>query len=145
MKRLPLLLRLALGLVFLAACASKLLHPEAFAEVVINYHILPGFLVVPAALVLPWLELLCGLALLGGILSPGAALLTTGMMLVFLGAESSALWRGLDIACGCFSVDPEARGGLTLSILRDVGLLTLSLTVLLQQWSGQGQRGQSRQ
>jgi uncharacterized membrane protein YphA (DoxX/SURF4 family) len=145
MKRLPILLRLVLGLVFLAACASKLLHPAAFAEVIINYHILPGFLVVPAALILPWLELLCGLALLAGIFAPGAALLTTAMMLVFLGAEFSALWRGLDIACGCFSVDPQARGGLTLSLLRDLGLLALSTAVLLQQWSGQGQRGQSGQ
>lgn len=130
MKRLALLLRVALGLVFLAACWDKLLHPEAFGRIILNYRILPGALVGPAAVLLPWVELLCGLSLVVGALSGGAALLCSLLMATFLSAEASALWRGLDIACGCFSTDPSNATNLSLALLRDSGLLLLSLAVL---------------
>ncbi|MDY0306191.1 MAG: MauE/DoxX family redox-associated membrane protein [Desulfovibrionaceae bacterium] len=130
MKHIRLLLRVTLGLVFLAACWDKLLHPEAFGRIILNYRILPGALVAPLAVLLPWLELLCGLALIVGALSSGAALLCVLFMATFLTAEASALWRGLDIVCGCFSTDPSASGSLSLAMLRDSGLLLLSLAVL---------------
>ncbi|MFP4194277.1 MAG: MauE/DoxX family redox-associated membrane protein, partial [Desulfobacterales bacterium] len=46
--------RIFMGAVFLYASYDKILNPQAFAEAVYNYQILPDFAVNATALVLPW-------------------------------------------------------------------------------------------
>jgi uncharacterized membrane protein YdcZ (DUF606 family) len=54
------------------------------------------------AMTLPWLELLVGLCLVGGIFVSGALLTSIGMAAMFTFCLASALYRGLEISCGCF-------------------------------------------
>jgi len=102
--------RWALAAVFLAAAVPKILTPHDFAVAVFRYQMLPHSLVNLAALFLPWLELLSALALVAVPSWRDAALVVLGgLLLVFTAAIAFNLYRGIDIACGCFTVKPGAR------------------------------------
>lgn len=119
--------RLLLGAVFLFASYDKILHPQAFAQAVYNYQILPDAAVNLAALVLPWLELLLGLCLVGGFWLPGAALLSSGLLAVFIGALIFNQVRGLNVHCGCFSTDSTAGPADLWTVGRDLLFFTVSV------------------
>lgn len=126
-----LICRLLLGLVFIYASYDKILHPQAFALSVFNYQLLPETTINLIALILPWLELLLGLCLLFGICLPGATVMGTGLLIVFLGALVYNQIRGLNVHCGCFSTEiQEGPAGLG-TVLRDLGFLAVSLYLLV--------------
>jgi len=127
-------LRVALGAVFLYACASKLFHPAEFADMVMGYRIVPSEFLTLVATVLPWLELLIGLGLVFGLLSAGCAAWATLMSSVFLVAKVSVIFRGLDVSCGCFSVN----GGSSISWADIPANLLLLLVALVVWFKGPG-------
>jgi uncharacterized membrane protein YphA (DoxX/SURF4 family) len=131
MKRLLPFLRTVLGLVFLLASFDKLLHPQDFAYIVANYRILPDLLVNPVALFLPWLEFVCGLCLVFNVFSRGATFIITTLMSIFLAALGFNYFRGLDVACGCFTTDPSAQADTVWTLVRDG---VIALTSLLVFW-----------
>ncbi|MBD3291032.1 DoxX family protein, partial [candidate division KSB1 bacterium] len=111
---------------------SKILDPATFAEDIDNYRILPYLLVSIVAVVLPWLEVLCGISLISGKFKSGALFILVGLSLIFLIAISSALVRGLDISCGCFSTNNEAtRIGLT-KLFENIALLAATVFLFHQ-------------
>ncbi|SKA77710.1 Methylamine utilisation protein MauE [Paucidesulfovibrio gracilis DSM 16080] len=132
MKRTISPLQTLLGIIFLLASFDKLQHPEAFAQIVQNYQILPDVLVNGAALVLPMLEFLCGLALTFNIMPRGAAFTVTLLMTIFLSALAFNYVRGLDVACGCFTTDPSAQADTLWSLARDSLIWLLSFTVFIK-------------
>lgn len=119
-------LRLFMGAVWLYASYEKILYPREFSQAVYNYQILPDMLVNLAALILPCLELLMGLCLITGLWLPGAAVLSTGLMSVFIAALVFNRIRGLDIHCGCFSVEATEGPADLWTVARDVGFLVIS-------------------
>ena len=121
------LARLAAGGVFVYASAHKILYPAAFARDIYNYQLLPDAWINPLAIYLPWLELFCGLALISvRPLRRGAALLIGGMLAAFIVAIVSAMARGLDIRCGCFTSPGTHRLG-WLNLALDAALLPLTV------------------
>lgn len=126
-----LLVRTALGALFIWASWDKIWHPADFRAIVSNYSILPDAAVNMAALVLPWIELVGGLLLLGGRLVPGAVLILDGLLFIFILAGGFNLYRGLDINCGCFSVAPDAGGEAWLNLIRNSLLLAAGLWLLV--------------
>ena len=116
-------IRILMGVVFLYASYDKILHPEAFAKAVFNYQILPDAAVNISALVLPWLELLIGLSLVSGIWLEGSTVISTSLMLIFIGSLIFNQIRGLDIHCGCFSTDATQGPAGMLTIIRDFSFL----------------------
>lgn len=125
------ILRILLGVVFLYASFDKILRPALFAQAVYNYQILPDAAVNLTALVLPWLELLIGICLVAGIWLPGAAVISTGLMTIFIAALVFNQIRGLDIHCGCFSAESTDGPVGILTVLRDVAFLAMSVYVTL--------------
>jgi uncharacterized membrane protein YphA (DoxX/SURF4 family) len=123
--------RVVLGFIFIYAAYDKILNPEAFAQVVYNYQILPDQLVNLTALVLPWLELLIGLLLIVGVWLPGATFIGTGLLMVFISSLAFNLIRGLDVHCGCFSSDTAGSPADMLTLLRDTLFLALSIYLFL--------------
>ena len=119
--------RIVLGAVFMYASFDKMANPEAFADIIDNYHLLPYQLVNALAIFLPWLEFITGLLLVTGKWIKGSLLLYTTMLVVFIIALSQALIRGLDISCGCFSVHPSSTSEVWIRILEDLVLLAVSL------------------
>lgn len=129
--------RLAVGGVFLYAAWDKLLHPQAFAQAIHFYRLVPIPLLHSWAHLLPVLELVLGLALVLGVLRRGAALLAGLLTIVFMVAITAALARGLDISCGCFHTDGGHGVGLEL-LVRDAILLAACLPPLLARCGGPG-------
>lgn len=105
--RIFLLLRWLVAIIFIFAGVTKLSHPEMFARAIDNYRILPYLPVTLLAIVLPWLEIFGGMFLIIGKWQRGAALTLLMLTFMFLIAISSAMLRGLDISCGCFSTSME--------------------------------------
>jgi uncharacterized membrane protein YphA (DoxX/SURF4 family) len=139
-RRVVALLRVGLGVLFLAAAVPKLADPVGFAKAVGNYHLLP----VPAervvALVLPAVEAVVGIALIAGVVDAGASLLAFAMLVVFTLAIGSALARGLDISCGCFETEGGSKVGAS-KIAENVAFLLASWWVLVRDrsaWSVSG-------
>jgi uncharacterized membrane protein YphA (DoxX/SURF4 family) len=97
-----------LGGVFVYASLDKIAHPDALAEIIFNYKILPDVLINLAAMTLPWVELLAGLTLISGRATAASAAILTGLTLAFSVAISYNLARGLDFHCGCFTTSPSA-------------------------------------
>jgi uncharacterized membrane protein YphA (DoxX/SURF4 family) len=123
--------RTILGLVFVIASVDKIAMPELFAANVHAYGIIPFSLVNIFALIIPWVELLCGLFLLGGFrLRPSATWLAL-LNVVFIIAISSAIFRGLEINCGCFGAAKSSIVGWD-RVVEDIGLLLLCVHLFLK-------------
>lgn len=125
------LARLAVAGIFLGACLAKISDPESFALAVHRYRLLPGFAVNMVAIILPWIELTCGVALLAAPRRSraAAAFVLLGMLIVFTGAISLNLVRGIEASCGCFTTRADAAVSDGWNLLRNGSLIWLTLAV----------------
>lgn len=123
-------LRILLGVVFIWASWNKILEPQSFAEIIYNYQILPAVMVNPVALLLPWVEAICGICLISGYLVKGSVLVVDILMIIFIMALTFNVYRGVDVACGCFSVSDLGEKITFLKILRDLPLLAVGIWIL---------------
>ncbi|HWR97614.1 MAG TPA: MauE/DoxX family redox-associated membrane protein [Candidatus Methanoperedens sp.] len=101
---LTLLLRAALGGIFLLSGLAKIADPVAFLFSLRQFRLLPGPLEAWLALVLPWLEFLLGLLLISGLLYRTAALMIAALNVFFACAILTVVARGIEIDCGCFGL-----------------------------------------
>jgi putative oxidoreductase len=132
MKYLTLLARLLIGGLFIYASAHKIYYPLDFAAAIRNYSLLPPSWSNFVALTLPWIELGAGIFLILGIQTRPSALITTGLLGIFLGALIYAFHIGLDIDCGCFSSSASSTGRIGIyHLVRDGSLFLLSLFLLV--------------
>jgi len=122
--------RLTLAFVFIYASIDKIVHPQAFAQAIFNYQVLPIFLINLTAIVLPWMELILGVCLLFNYWMNGVSLLTAVLMLLFLSIITFNLSRGLNVGCGCFSTSAEGSMD-TLTLIRDIIFLCLSFSLVV--------------
>lgn len=122
------LFRLALGVIFLVAAVPKILDPTAFAPQVRDYDILPLSLIPIFAVTLPWIEAVAGVFLILGFRARASAATISFLLFVFTMAVVSAVARGLEIDCGCFSREGGEGVGL-MTILRDLGMLAMGLAI----------------
>ena len=129
--------RVALGVIFLIAAYAKLHfagewhfrdYQFFFAMAIDSYKMLPISAVQLMAQVLPWFELALGILLIAGIGLRAIGTITSGLLLVFIGAMTRAKILGLEINCGCFG-NNEKLGAATL--IRDSSLLVLALAVTI--------------
>lgn len=119
-KILLLIIRFFLGAVFIYAAIGKIIQPQFFAEQINNYQMLPYILVTILAVTLPWIEFICGVLLIWGKWLKGASFIVLLLNFVFIIAIASAMVRGLDIECGCFSLSQDASKVGWLRIFEDV-------------------------
>jgi uncharacterized membrane protein YphA (DoxX/SURF4 family) len=120
------LVRVALGATLLFAAWTKLPDMAAFAEAVANYRLVPAVLVPAAAAAVIGVELAAGALLVLGRGARAAALLAAAMLAAFAAALASALWRGIDLRCGCFGGQESATWA---TVLRDVALVAAAALV----------------
>lgn len=98
-----LVLRLALGAVFVYAAWVKLREPWLlFAMSIDAYQVLPQWAVLAVARTLPWAELALGLLLIVGRLPRLATVTASALLTVFFALMVRAYLRGETIDCGCF-------------------------------------------
>ena len=107
---LPLIFRIILGIIFIYASYDKILDPAAFSKNIHNFHTTDNLVWVEnlVALILPWLELIVGVFLIFGVFLEGATSITIGMLIFFIIILSQAVFRGIDVHCGCFKTEADA-------------------------------------
>ena len=125
-----LILRLALGAIFIYAAVGKIADPGRFAGDIAAYRFLPVFTINILALVLPYLEILTGLGLVIGIWLDAASAIASALLIIFLIVALSAMARGLNIECGCFTLSGTGKVGWDL-IAKDTLMLTSVIVVFL--------------
>ncbi len=132
MKYLTLAARILIGGMFIYASMHKIIDPADFAVSIRNYMIIPPSWCNIMALTLPWIEIGAGAFLILGIQTKPSALLTTGMLWVFLISVIHAYSVGLDIDCGCFSSAASSSGRVGIyHIARDASLSLISLFIMV--------------
>jgi uncharacterized membrane protein YphA (DoxX/SURF4 family) len=120
------LTRILLGVVFLVAGLPKIMHPFPFLYAVCQYEVVGASMAKTVVAILPWLETLIGICLIAGIVVNGALLLSSTLLLIFVAAQASVLYRGLDAGCACFQSGPDGS----------ISYLTLGRTAILAAISG---------
>jgi len=133
-KAAVLILRIALGAIFVYAAYTKLTESwRLFAAGIASYEVLPMWAVELLARTLPWFELLVGLLLIAGRWLRVSSIATSGLLLVFFSLMVRAYFKGMTIECGCFGPG-EAISWKTL--LRDGSMLAGSLFVTVMAFLG---------
>jgi len=135
---LELVIRLAIGVLFIYASADKVLHPDKFAVVIYNYRVLPFELVNLVAILVPWLEIMIGVTLIFGIWLETSAFLLSALMLGFAVLIISAITRGLNIECGCFTLSESGSLVSWRRVIEDLGLMICGIFILFRHWPGRG-------
>jgi Methylamine utilisation protein MauE len=120
--------RVTMGFLFLLAASGKFRDPIKFMGGMDEYGIVHGWPLPIGAVMMPGIEWLGALMLLLAWRTRAAAMLVSGMLLLFIGAMASALSRHLDLDCSCFDLmgaDPSllSHGPL----FRDLSLTGIAL------------------
>ena len=121
---LPLIFRIILGIIFIYASYSKILDPSAFSQNIHNFHTTDNLVWVEnlVALILPWLELIVGVFLIFGVFLEGSTSITIGLYIFFIIILSQAVFRGIDVHCGCFKTEADAGvTDLRMELIKHIG------------------------
>ena len=87
------ILRVLLGAVFLVSGFEKVTQPyQNFVYILQAYDILPTMMEKGVALFFPWLELMVGMFVVLGLWLKMGLRVVVGMLCVFIGVLSQALW-----------------------------------------------------
>ena len=121
--------RVGLAVVWGWAGFAKVGDPEAAAQAVRAYRLLPEALVKPFGYGLPFLEMGLALLLLVGLGTRIAAVISGVLLLVYIGSIASVWARGISIDCGCFGGGGAVSASKTAYLqetCRDIGLLLVA-------------------
>jgi len=121
------LARLVLGTAFVWAGLAKVTDVAGSGRAVALYEIVSPQAARLIGAELPFVEIALGILLLIGLGTRVAAVMTAGLLAVYLAAIASVWARGLSIGCGCFggggTVSSGAALGYLVDIVRDAVLL----------------------
>lgn len=122
--------RLVLGGLFIYSGVDKIIDPVAFAAVIHHYRLAPPNMINFAATVIPWIEFVAGLFLILGVRLRASALTINLMLVFFTVVLAITAFRGINVACGCFSTSTAVKSNLVIRIIEDFGMLALGLHVM---------------
>lgn len=119
--------RMTTAVILIVAAVSKLsAGPDRFSKAILGYDLLSQRMALLLAFWLPWAELVSGVLLAIGLFSRVAALMGSGLFLIFCVAIEISLLRGRQHGCGCFGNGSTIRWQL---VYRDLALFGILLTV----------------
>ena len=114
-------LRFLIGGYFIYASYDKIIDPYSFARMIEAYQFSSyfglSFLDTSLALILPWLEFILGFCLITGFLLDEANDLIILLLVFFIIMLSLAFFRGLDISCGCSSLDTTVTDAILIDFI----------------------------
>jgi len=126
-----LVLRVAVGAVFIWAGALKIGHADVFAAQITAFGIVPHALIAPLALLLPLFEIVLGGYLIAGLYTRVAAVIAAIQLAIFAAAIASAVMRGLSLSCGCFGPGDKTVTSWP-EVVRDVAVAAVAVFVAWQ-------------
>jgi uncharacterized membrane protein YphA (DoxX/SURF4 family) len=118
------LIRVMLASILLFSGLAKLRAPYEFLASVYGYQLTGPLTSLIIATVLPWLEVLVAICLWAKILYRGALAVAMMLTTLFALAVGIALYRQLDISCGCFIADDKIS---YFTFLRSIFLVAASM------------------
>ncbi len=122
-----------MGGLFVYASLEKLFNQEAFSKAIFYYKFLPDILINIFAIVIPYIELFSGILLIIGIYKRGSSFLISFLLFIFIIALTQAYIKGLDISCGCFSLETVGqKSDILLRIFEDILLLAASVIIFIK-------------
>jgi hypothetical protein len=130
-------LRVALAGLYLFAAIPKIIDPWSFARAIHNFRLLPAAAIPALAVWLPVFEAAAAVAVVTGILYRGGLIAISGLSAAFALGILSAIFRGLDIDCGCFGTAAGSRADLSHLALN---VVTLACGVILLVAHGRRRR-----
>lgn len=125
--------RAIIGGIFIYSGFIKIQNPESFSDSIATFQLLPKELINILALALPPFELIVGTLMLIGWRSREAIFSVLLLSGIFILALVQALFRGLEVDCGCFGSGSPSIFKTWLTLGRDVVLL--SAVTLLYRFS----------
>src|SRR5579864_5341376 len=129
MRRLMVILRLALGAVFVYAAYTKLRQPWLlFAMSIDAYQVLPEWAVLTLGRTIPWLELALGILLATGFGLRYAAAGASILLAAFFAIMLQAYIKGMGIDCGCFGLGEKIS---PLTLTRDGVFLAMAIVLAI--------------
>lgn len=129
---------LLLAGIFLYAAWAKVVDPNGFIYDLRHYRLFPDWSLHAMALLVPWWESFAALALLVPAWRRAGSLLTGLMGAAFFVSVSQALYRGLNISCGCFGHGEDAaRAGIQTLAL---DLLIVAASIYIFRTAGRAQQ-----
>jgi len=132
-KRLCLISSYILAAVFIIAGVSKFFTLSDFISLLYKYHLFPIQLVPLLSVLLLCVEITAGICLIIPNLRKIGALLSGGLLTMFLCLIGYVLIAGIEVHCGCFSFLHTREMGLGLAI-QDTILLILSIGVFRNEY-----------
>ncbi len=133
--KLPLIFRVFLGILFIYASYDKILDPAGFSKNIHNFHITPIAVENLAALIIPWLELIIGVFLIFGLFLEGTTSITIVLLVFFIVILSQAVFRGIDVHCGCFKTDADVGTmDLRMELIKRIGedIIYLGMALIIK-------------
>jgi len=128
-----LLARLFLAGLFLYAGLVKAGASEQFAVTIAQFTILPPTFVGWAAALLPFLEITAAVLLVLPATARYGTWLIATLLTIFILSIGWALSQGLIVDCGCFGESTPSHTKMLLALVRDVGLLILTVGLAVRQ------------
>lgn len=108
-----LLVRLAMGIIMIAAAVPKMMDVDESVRAVRAYRLLPEVVVPFVGTALPYFEFVFGLVLIAGVFVRWCAILWLALMAVFVFGVAWAWAKGYSIDCGCFGGGGDVAEGAT--------------------------------
>ena len=127
-------MRLVLGGIFSFSAWSKIMAPQALADAIVGFDIIPESIALEAAIMLIWLELICGTFMLLGLWARATVIVITGMLTLFEIGLISVVVRGIEVNCGCFGQFSEMQVGWNTIIRNLVQLVFCALLLYYGSW-----------
>ena len=110
---LSLVVRLAMGVIMIAAAIPKIIAVDESVRAVRAYRLLPEVFVPFVGTALPYFELVFGLILIAGVFVRWSAILWLALMAAFVFGVAWAWAKGYSIDCGCFGGGGDVAEGTT--------------------------------
>lgn len=132
--------RLIVAGVLIYAAIQKIWTPLEFARLLKAYHILPDQVLNLVAVLLPWVEIICGVCFLAGLWLMGAAVLLSGMNIIFAFAIAYRAWLIMStMGIGFFDLSFDCGCGfgvvyIPTKILENLILVGIGFIILSSKW-----------
>jgi uncharacterized membrane protein YphA (DoxX/SURF4 family) len=125
--------RIGLGVVFIVSGVGKLSELAAFVDQVEEANILPHALARAYGTALPYVEVVIGALLILGLLSRFSAGIGGLAALSFIIGNSTMLYRGLYVECGCFGSIASLQFSTREALIIDCVLLIMAIQILVHK------------
>ncbi|HMP80077.1 MAG TPA: MauE/DoxX family redox-associated membrane protein [Pirellulaceae bacterium] len=96
---------LCCGAVLIVSGLAHWKNPYAFLQTILRYELVAGVWATAVAVSLPAVNLVVGCCIVLNLARQWFLMIAGGLFAFFAFVQASAWWRGLEISCGCFSID----------------------------------------